>query len=534
MSIKGIFKVNKAKFILIFLMVIIGTTVDAASQYLMTPAFNQLKKMNLFGFIIFICLAIGCDLVRLALITSSDYLYGKQSQSYLHQIRVKISRYFFKNEIAQTAKVQNELVANIDQLTQNYLKPIKNGFMYLLSVLFSIGILFSFNWLLVVMTVILTAISLFLPKTFEKMTSSATIKVTKKNEKFLNTLAKWMSGLDELRRYASFNIFSESVNQSADEYKKAAIHQGATIAIADMITFVVNIVGQMLLMVLCAYLYLQGQIVFGAVMTTIAFSSTVMNGITYLVSEWNLIKSTKELNQKISAMEKPVQIAKNQHGDQNIAELKIENLGLHFPNGEKITYPDLEVKKGEKVLLLGDSGTGKSTLFKLILGKLKPTQGKISFVDEQGDLNINSDEIGYVAQDGILFPGSIQDNITMFDPKLNKLAEKAVQWVDLNKDIEKFPAGIKTAVDLDQDNLSGGQKQKIILARALVYQTKWLFIDEGTSAIDSEATKKVLKNLLKTDRTIVMIAHNFSNELINAFDRKIVLSNGQAGETDEL
>lgn len=180
MSIKGIFKVNKAKFILICLMVIIGTTVDAASQYLMTPAFNQLKKMNLFGFIIFICLAIGCDLIRLALITSSDYLYGKQSQSYLHQIRVKISRYFFKNEIVQTAKVQNELVANLDQLTQNYLKPIKNGFMYLLSVLFSIGILFSFNWLLVVMTVILTAISLFLPKTFEKMTSSATIKVTKK------------------------------------------------------------------------------------------------------------------------------------------------------------------------------------------------------------------------------------------------------------------------------------------------------------------------------------------------------------------
>ena len=84
------------------------------------------------------------------------------------------------------------------------------------------------------MTVILTAISLFLPKTFEKMTSSATIKVTKKNEKFLNTLAKWMSGLDELRRYASFNIFSESVNQSADEYKKAAIHQGATIAMTLM------------------------------------------------------------------------------------------------------------------------------------------------------------------------------------------------------------------------------------------------------------------------------------------------------------
>src|SRR5699024_8659985 len=122
MSITGIFKVNKAKFILIFLMGIIGTTVDAASQYLMTTAFNQLKKMHLSGFNMFNCLHIRCDLVRLALITSSDYLYGKQSQSYLHQSRVKIIRYFFKNEIAQTAKVQNELVANLDQLTQNYLK----------------------------------------------------------------------------------------------------------------------------------------------------------------------------------------------------------------------------------------------------------------------------------------------------------------------------------------------------------------------------------------------------------------------------
>lgn len=121
-----------------------------------------------------------------------------------------------------------------------------------------------------------------------------------------------------------------------------------------------------------------------------------------------------------------------------------------------------------------------------------------------------------------------------FDPKLNNLAEKAIQWVDLTKDIQKFPNGIKSKVDIDQDNLSGGQKQKIILARTLVHQASWLLIDEGTSAIDSQATEKVLQNLLKTDRTIVMIAHNFSDELINAFDRKIVLKNRSAGEPDEL
>ena len=526
MSITGIFKVNKAKFILIFLMVIIGTTVDAASQYLMTPAFNQLKKMNLFGFIIFICLAIGCDLVRLALITSSDYLYGKQSQSYLHQIRVKIIRYFFKNEIAQTAKVQNELVANLDQLTQNYLKPIKNGFMYLLSVLFSIGILFSFNWLLVVMTVILTAISLFLPKTFEKMTSSATIKVTKKNEKFLNTLAKWMSGLDELRRYASFNIFSESVNQSADEYKKAAIHQGATIAIADMITFVVNIVGQMLLMVLCAYLYLQGQIVFGAVITTIQFSSTVMNGVSAFVTEWNLIKSTKDLNKEITNLQAPVKIAPDQHQVKKINRLEVKDLALQFKNGEYLSYPDFTVKQGEKILLTGDSGTGKSTLFKLILGKLTPSQGEINFFDHNGQkLNFDLDELGYIAQDNTLFPDTIANNVTMFNSALNNQISGILDQVGFTKDLNKMSAGLNSQIDLDKGNLSGGQRQKLVLARALIHQSPWLLIDEGTSAIDSAGTKQVLQNLLNTPSTVIMIAHNYSTELVSMFDRQIKLTN---------
>lgn len=177
MSIKKLFKSNKKLFILIFFMVFIGMAIDSLSQYLMTPAYNYLRNMNLLGFILFMCLALGCDAVRLGLISGSDYLYSKETQNYLHQIRKKISRYFFKNEISQTAKVQNSMVANLDQLTTKYLVPIKNSFMYFLAVVFSIGILFSFNWILVVVTIILTIISLLLPKVFEKMTSSATVTV---------------------------------------------------------------------------------------------------------------------------------------------------------------------------------------------------------------------------------------------------------------------------------------------------------------------------------------------------------------------
>lgn len=527
MNIKGIFETNKAQFILIFVMVTVGMIVDTATQYLMTPAFNNLRNLNFTGFIIFMIASLLCDLIRIMMVTGSDYLYGKQSQSYLHKIRAKISRYFFKNQIDQTATIQNDLNANMDQLTKNYLNPIKNGYMYILAVILSIGILFSFNWSLVVLTLILTAISLFLPKTFEKMTSSATIRVTKNNEKFLNTLAKWTKGLDELRRYASFGIYYSSIDQSAEEYKKAAIHQGATIAISDLVTSVVNIGGQIILMILCAYLYFQKQIVFGAVITTIQFSSTVMNGVAYFVAQWNLIKSTKDLNKEMLALQQPVEIVENRHDDQKIAKLKVKNLALQFKNGESIAYPNFEIKKGEKILLTGDSGTGKSTLFKLILGKFKQSAGQIIFEDKNGkELKPNLDELGYVAQDNTLFPDTIKNNITMFNDALNDQVPITAEKADFNKDLKKFPDGVNSFVDLDKDNLSGGQKQKIILARTMLHHPAWLFIDEGTSAVDSKGTKEILQNLLATDSTIIMIAHNFSDDLIKMFDRQIKLTNG--------
>ena len=150
---------------------------------------------------------------------------GKQSQSYLHKIRKKISLYLFKKQIDDTASVQNNLAANLDQLTRNYLKPIKAAFLYGLMVIFSIVVLFSYNWSLVLLTLILTLVSLLLPKTFENMSSNATIEVTKSNEKLLKAISNWVNGLDELRRYSSFRIYSESMNQAAADYKKGAIHQ---------------------------------------------------------------------------------------------------------------------------------------------------------------------------------------------------------------------------------------------------------------------------------------------------------------------
>ena len=201
-----------------------------------------------------------------------------------------------------------------------------------------------------------------------------------------------------------------------------------------------------------------------------------------------------------------------------------QDLQLQFPNGEKLTYPDLQVKTGEKILLTGDSGAGKSTLFKLILGELKPSSGEVDFQDKNGKTIIpDLSKIGYIPQDPVVFPASIKDNITMFNKKLDSKVNDVISSVNFSDDIAKFKDGVNEQLNLDKLNISGGQRQKIVLARAKIHNSEIILIDEGTSAIDQKATMNILHNLVKTPATIVFIAHNFNEEMRQLFDREIHL-----------
>lgn len=306
--------------------------------------------------------------------------------------------------------------------------------------------------------------------------------------------------------------------------KKATIEDCFWGNLATAMTSFVSLSGIILLLALSIYLYATGKIAFGAIVTSGIFANQIMNAITSIAESLNEIKSSKKIRQQISDLQQKVEFLVKDNSTKNINQVEIDNLQVSFKNGELITYPHVLINQGEKVLLTGDSGTGKSTLFKVLLGEIKPSFGKVIYKDARGKaITPNPEEIGYIAQDNTLFPETIENNIAMFDSKLNKQVDQILENVELKKDIEKFSAGMETIVDLDKDNLSGGQKQKIVLARAQIHNSSMLLIDEGTSAIDSKATRKILEKILKSDQTIIMIAHNFSKELTEMFDKEIHL-----------
>ena len=264
---------------------------------------------------------------------------------------------------------------------------------------------------------------------------------------------------------------------------------------------------------------------FGAFFSIGNFSGVIFTGLFTVVSQITLIQSSKKLNKKITANMTTVDTTVASDSLADFATVSGQNLTIKFPNGEQLRFPDFEVKQGEKILLTGESGAGKSTLFKLILDELTPSSGQITFKDKNGKfLKPNLNQIGYIPQDPVLFPGTIQENITLFNDSLNEKAKYWAEKVQLGTDLTKFPQGIKTKVDLDKNNLSGGQRQKVVLARTQVYESKLVLIDEGTSAIDSKNTQIILQNLLQSSATVIFIAHNLTPEMHKLFDRELKLT----------
>jgi ATP-binding cassette subfamily B protein RaxB len=190
------------------------------------------------------------------------------------------------------------------------------------------------------------------------------------------------------------------------------------------------------------------------------------------------------------------------------------------------------VAPGESVAIVGASGGGKTTLVKLMLGLLAPTDGKIlaGGVDIQ-KLGIDRYRklVGTVMQDDQLFAGSIADNVSFFDPVPDQGAiERYARMASVHDDIAAMPMGYNTLIGDMGAALSGGQKQRILLARALYKQPKILFLDEATSALDVQKERAVNEAIRSLNLTRIIIAHR--PETIASAQRVIVLQGGRVAQ----
>ncbi|KGP64383.1 peptidase C39 [Legionella norrlandica] len=215
-------------------------------------------------------------------------------------------------------------------------------------------------------------------------------------------------------------------------------------------------------------------------------------------------------------------------------EVEFKQVSFHYMDEEINVLQNLNFKinVGERVAIIGRVGSGKSTLGKLILKLYLPTEGTI-LLDGTDYKQINPDDlrqqIGYVPQDVVLFYGSIRDNICVGAPFVNdSTLLKAAEIAGVTNFTNNHPKGFDRQVGEKGAELSGGQRQSVALARALIMSPNILLLDEPTSAMDDNNEKQIKKRLneyLSNDHTLILVTHKISMlELVN---RIIVLENGK-------
>ena len=296
----------------------------------------------------------------------------------------------------------------------------------------------------------------------------------------------------------------------------------------------------------CVFLALKNYILPGDVVLFQSLFSSISGSMIGLIAALPYMATGREAVKSVSEIICAEDIERDD-GEQTISNIvgnvEFKGVSYHYPNESKKVVDDfnLRVKAGERIAVVGSSGSGKSTVMNLIIGLLSPTEGEI-LIDGIPLTELPLQEyrrfLSVVPQNSILFSGTIRENITYGLPHYTEeMLKKAVEDADINEFLPSLPNGLDSQVGEHGDKLSGGQKQRISIARALIRNPKILIMDEATSALDNLAEYHVQKAIdrLLQERTTFIVAHRLST--IRDADRIVVMSEGkivEVGSYEEL
>ena len=249
-----------------------------------------------------------------------------------------------------------------------------------------------------------------------------------------------------------------------------------------------------------------------------------------LYVQYKLDKASYKRFEEFLGLKDDVQLRNGNAINADVGEIAIKNLSFQYGERKIIDDLSLSIKKGEKIAFVGESGSGKSTLIKILLGLLKYNQGKVRLGDmELSGICLNNlyDRVSYLSQDAPVFDGTIKENL-VFEKKVSEEQMLgALSEVQLSHLVENLAEGLNTEIGEKGTCLSGGEKQRLALARLWFEDSELVILDEATSAMDNLTEENVMKSVMQKmkDKTVIAIAHRLNS--IAGFDRIILFREGK-------
>lgn len=362
----------------------------------------------------------------------------------------------------------------------------------------------------------------------------------------LNTISQeTFSGIRVIKSYSRIDKFQSLFQKESEEFKERSMDLAKIESLFFPLIIMLIGLSTLLIIYIGGIQVIEGKITYGNIVEFVYY----INLLTWPVAAigWiaSLVQRAKVSQGRINEFLKtPAQDLNDEGIKHDIeGEIKLKNVEFTYPETgiEAIKGIDLDIKKGDKVAIIGRTGSGKTSLANLLLKFYSPNEGQIS-IDNNNleDLSIKDyrGQIGYVSQDVFLFSDTIKNNISFgIENASDEAINKYIKVAELEKDIDQFADGLDTKIGERGISLSGGQKQRITIARALIRNPKMLIFDDCLSAVDANTEYNIFKNLAEEskDRTTLIITHRVLS--LTKMDKIIFLESGkikEQGRFDEL
>lgn len=431
----------------------------------------------------------------------------------------------------KSGKFISILTENMKKIEQDYLHQYFNISKNISLMIFSLVAMFIGNWFLTLLVIIASIIPMMISGFIGQKSASLQNSSMIADQKYLAKVKDILAGFLVIK---SFNV-KEAIRQ---DYKNESEKLDEIYFIKGKFDVLSNVISKLSGMIVFLVAFGGGMyLVFGG-HTTIGSVTAIVQLVNFVVMPLNEIgmgmSKFREGQATLDAFEvkdvTELQTGKTKEYFDDV--IYFSNVDFSYPNAEEKIFNNLslQIKKGEKIAIVGMSGSGKSTLLNLLLRFYDVTSGHISI--DNIDLQAISAESLYnlmtiVQQDVYIFDDTLKANITLSQSFTEDDIKKAVQQSGLESYILENELGLQTLCGENGSNLSGGQKQRVSIARALIRKTPILLLDEATSSLDNKVTTEIENSILEIqDLTALVVTHKLNENILKRYDRILFMKAG--------
>ena len=399
----------------------------------------------------------------------------------------------------------------------------------------ALALMFWYNPLLTMISIGLTILPLAASILTGNLVAKAEKEVSDANENYMSTLRDSLTGFSVIKSFRAEVQICRIYMEKVRAVSGVKCLRRKMELIVEMLSTTAGIVVQFGVFLVGAYIALTGgAISAGSVLVFVQLLNYVVNPIGIIPKCLAERKAAKALMEKLAtALDENVR----EEGSADKRELReaitVRDVSFGYEDGKNIlNHVDLRFEKGKRYAIVGASGSGKSTLLNLLMASSGNYTGNIAYDDtplQEIDSKALYDMVSAIQQNVFIFNASIRDNITMFSDFPKEEVDRAIELSGLTQLIEY--RGEDYLCGENGSGLSGGEKQRISIARSLLKKAQVLLVDEATAALDAETAYRVIDSILDLENmTCIVVTHDLDRPLLERYDEIVVLKNGAVVE----